>query len=494
MTDFTASFGKPFAQQIAAWRIRLANQVTTPTWDAMMHSAHDRAFTVAGAMKAELLADLAEAVDKAIVNGGTLESFRKDFRAIVEKNGWHGWAGEGSKKGEAWRTKVIYKTNLATSYAAGRLAQLREAGFTFFVYRHGGSVEPRIQHLGWDGLVLKADHPFWATHAPPNGWGCSCYITGARSREGARRVGGKPDKQLDDGWQAIDPKTGVPVGIDKGWAYAPGGTVSDDIIAAVKAKLDRLPEGIARDLQRDLERPGSAAATGASALLSWRDWPTVKTLGDVIRAALASGVAKQVVVRRSFPVEGVRQYLNTAAEITQRFALPSLEVFASADDLPFKVRNMKRAAAFYVSQRRSMGVKLLGVTPAKAKAAFDVDPGPEAIARWKSMLAAAAPDVRALAERMSSRRWSVVRDVRGVASHEYGHHLHYSNRSEIDALIRENRMLEDGWPLLISTYSGVNREEFIAESFALYLTGDEDQFFRIHPALLAWLRRREGKS
>lgn len=269
MTDFTATFGKPFSYQLAAWRIRLANQVPTATWDAMWHGAHDRAFTVAGALKAELLDDLAKAVDKAITNGGTLETFRKDFREIVERQGWHGWAGEGTKKGEAWRTKVIYKTNLATSYAAGRLAQLREGGFAFFVYRHGGSVEPRVQHLAWDGLVLEADHPFWATHAPPNGWGCSCYITGARSREGAKRVGGQPGKQLGDGWQALDPKTGAPKGIDRGWAYAPGATVSDDIIAAVEAKRLQLPPPLADALAAELEaRRLSAEETAMQKLMA----------------------------------------------------------------------------------------------------------------------------------------------------------------------------------------------------------------------------------
>jgi hypothetical protein len=267
MTDFTATFDKPFAQQLAAWRIRLANQVPTATWQDLWQSQHDRAFVVAGAMKAELLADLAAAVDKAITNGGTLQSFRKDFREIVEKNGWHGWAGEGSKKGEAWRTKVIYKTNLATSYAAGRLAQLREGGFAFYVYRHGGSVEPRVQHLGWDGLILEADHPFWATHAPPNGWGCSCYVTGARSREGAKRVGGKPGKALEDGWQAIDPRTGAPVGIDKGWAYAPGASVSDDIIASIEAKRAQLPTSLADALAVELEARRVAAEEAAMEVL-----------------------------------------------------------------------------------------------------------------------------------------------------------------------------------------------------------------------------------
>lgn len=252
MADLTAIFGKPFAFQLAAWRIRLGNQITTATWKDLWQSSHDRAFTVAGAMKAELLADLATAVDKAITTGGTLETFRSEFRQIVERHGWHGWAGEGTRKGEAWRTKVIYKTNLATSYAAGRLAQLRDGGFTHFVYNHGNSLEPRVQHLAWDGLVLEADHPFWATHAPPNGWGCSCYLTGARSHEGAKRVGGKPGKQLEDGWQVIDPRTGAPKGIDKGWAYAPGETVTDTVTEAARARMAKLPDALAEALAAEI--------------------------------------------------------------------------------------------------------------------------------------------------------------------------------------------------------------------------------------------------
>lgn len=139
---------------------------------------------VAGATKAELLADLAKAVDKAIAEGRSLEEFRSDFRSIVEKNGWHGWTGEGTKKGKAWRTRVIYRTNMATTYAAGRRAQLLAGNFAFWVYRHGGSREPRILHLGWNGLALPPDHEFWATHSPPNGWGCSCYVVGARTAAG----------------------------------------------------------------------------------------------------------------------------------------------------------------------------------------------------------------------------------------------------------------------------------------------------------------------
>ncbi|PWE29973.1 virion morphogenesis protein [Maritimibacter sp. 55A14] len=238
---------QPFRDQIAAFRLRLGNLVPTRRWDEISGAAHDRAFMVAGATKADLLADLAEAVEKSISQGTGLEEFRRDFREIVTRRGWHGWTGEGTKAGEAWRTRVIYRTNAATTYAAGRHAQLTEGGFAWWVYRHGGSLEPRIIHLGWDGLVLAPDHRFWASHYPPNGWGCSCFVIGARSLAGARRVGGDPGKPLPPGWDATDPRTGAPPGIDRGWDHAPGASATRAILA-LRDKLDFLPERPSIDL------------------------------------------------------------------------------------------------------------------------------------------------------------------------------------------------------------------------------------------------------
>jgi hypothetical protein len=246
--DLSASFAKPFDLQIAALRLRLANQVGTAAWDDLIKSQHDRAFVVAGAMKADLLADLGKAVEKAIGEHRSIEQFRADFRQIVTDRGWHGWTGEGTAKGEAWRAKVIYRTNMRTSYAAGRMAQLAKGKFKFWVYRHGGSLEPRLQHLAWDGVALPPDHPFWATHAPPNGWGCTCEVFGTNSAAGIRRVGGDPDKQLPPGWDATDAKTGEPVGIDKGWGYAPGASVLEKLQAFVAQKAEVAPSPVAADL------------------------------------------------------------------------------------------------------------------------------------------------------------------------------------------------------------------------------------------------------
>ncbi|MFN4089978.1 MAG: phage minor head protein [Alphaproteobacteria bacterium] len=302
---------RPFAEQVAAFRARLGELRGTARWDDLRGAEHDRAFMVAGAMKAELLADLALALDRAIAGGATLEDFRRDFREIVARHGWHGWTGEGTAKGEAWRTRVIWQTNMRTSYAAGRMAQLAEGNFAFWIYRHGGSAEPRPQHLAWDGLMLPPDHPFWQTHAPPNGWGCSCYITAARSEAMARRMGGDPEVRLDPGWNRPDPRTGVPPGIDRGWAHAPGATATETV-RVLRGKLEQLPERPAIDLIQDW--------LGSSLFEAWMrrpegTWPLARLpeadaglIGARTRVAVMSAetMGKQL---RAHPELGPRDYM-----------------------------------------------------------------------------------------------------------------------------------------------------------------------------------------
>lgn len=270
---------RPFAEQVAFFRSKLGNLVPTQAWDDLSKSEHDRAFMVAGAAKADLLADLAAAVDRGITEGVGIGEFRKDFAEIVKKHGWD-FNGEFN-----WRTRVILRTNAATSYAAGRLAQLREAGFSHWMYKHGGSADPRPQHLAWDGLVLPADHPFWSTHSPPNGWGCSCRIVGLRRPEDAKRLGGDPDKTLPEGWDTVVAKTGEPAGIDRGWGYQPGATVVDDV-RQMAAKTQQWEYSLAKSYMQGVpESVRDALAT------AYRELPSV---ADDVRRYAKSVLAKKV--------------------------------------------------------------------------------------------------------------------------------------------------------------------------------------------------------
>jgi hypothetical protein len=218
--------GLPFDQQIAFFRRKL--NLPTESWTDIFNGQHSRAFVIAGATRDELLADFRAAVDKVIAQGVTLEQFRKDFDQIVAK---HGWAYNGSRN---WRSRVIYDTNLRTSYMAGRWqqAQAIKRRRPYWRYRHNDAavIHPRPLHKAWSGTVLSADDPWWSTHFPPNGWGCKCYFD--TLSEGDLTALGKsgPDPAPAVEWRTVtvgkngpNPRTvEVPAGIDPGFGYNVG--------------------------------------------------------------------------------------------------------------------------------------------------------------------------------------------------------------------------------------------------------------------------------
>ncbi|MCA0339942.1 MAG: head morphogenesis protein, partial [Proteobacteria bacterium] len=225
-------FGVPFQEAIDFFRQKL--NLPSKTWRDIEGRSHDRAFVVAGAMKDALLSDLRAEIDKAVAGKTTLEEFRKNFDAIVARHGWTGWTGEGSEAGRAWRTRVIYETNLKTAYAAGRYAQMTDPDivkvYKWWRYRHAFYRQPeraRPEHRDiWNGTVLRFDDPWWDTHYPPNGWNCSCGVETLSDRE-LKAEGIEPDEAPPITTRTvIDPKTGekvqVPNGIDFGWDHAPG--------------------------------------------------------------------------------------------------------------------------------------------------------------------------------------------------------------------------------------------------------------------------------
>lgn len=248
----TAAFNLPFAEQADFFRGKL--KLPTERWDDIKKSAHDRAFIVAGAQKADLLHDLQQAVQKAIDRGSGLEDFRKAFREIVQKHGWHGWTGEGTAAGEAWRTRVIFETNLLSSHAAGRYRQLTDpellAQCPYWRYVHADFVtHPRVHHKAWGDarLTLRHDHPFWKTHYPPNGWGCRCRVVTVHA------PGEGDATEAPEGWDAINPKTGAPFGIDKGWDYAPGASVAATFREIIDQKLINLEAPIGAAMWEQLK-------------------------------------------------------------------------------------------------------------------------------------------------------------------------------------------------------------------------------------------------
>lgn len=190
---------------------------------------HARAFVVAGATKDELLKDLQAAIQKAMDEGTGLAQFRKDFAAIVERHGWTNYTGSDSRKGRAWRTKVIFETNLSTARAAGRWEQIQRQKKRRPWLRYVAILDNHVRpdHRRWHGTVLPVDDDWWRVHYPPNGWNCRCTVQSLSERQlvdfGYEPSKAPPREDLvrrkvpfGDGHIALDR------GIDPGFAYNVG--------------------------------------------------------------------------------------------------------------------------------------------------------------------------------------------------------------------------------------------------------------------------------
>lgn len=251
----TNAFNQPFTEQVDFFRKKI--NLPSDRWDDIKKSAHDRGFIVAGANKADLLQDLRDTIDKCISEGKSLGWYQKHFDEIVKKYGWTGWTGEGSKAGQDWRTTITYQTNMSASYNAGRWTQLHDPDLVkirpYLTYHHADGVRhPRPLHQSWNGFTAPRDHRFFLTHSPQNGWRCHCYLTASSEADyaAAKELG---KHEPPDGWDAIDPKTGEPVGIDKGFGYAPGANANRPLKHFIDQKLINLDAPIGASMWQSVK-------------------------------------------------------------------------------------------------------------------------------------------------------------------------------------------------------------------------------------------------
>jgi uncharacterized protein with gpF-like domain len=237
----------PFREQLRFLRGKINKP--TKSWRDVMRDEHDHAFMVAGAMKADLLQDLRNAVEQAIAEGKGLEWFQKNFEEIVSK---HGWVHYGTP---SWRARVIWETNYLTSYSAGRYAQMTEPSFLkampYWMWRHGDSVHPRPQHLAWDGMVLAASDTFWSDHYPPCGWGCKCTVFAMDANDLAEK-GLKVLDKAPNPLMPTRPGEAMP-GVDIGFDYTPGKTSVERMRPVIKEKMRGYSKPISDSLRKEIQ-------------------------------------------------------------------------------------------------------------------------------------------------------------------------------------------------------------------------------------------------
>lgn len=438
-----AQYGSlPFEQAISFFRNKL--NVPTERWNDLWKSNHNSGFMIAGALKDDLLNDFRQAVDSAIAEGKSLSWFKKQFSDIKKQ---HGWSHTGS---EAWRSKVIYDTNMRQSYNAGRFEQLQN--FEFWQYQHGDSRQPRALHLSWHNLVLPKTDPWWQTHFPSNGWGCKCSVRGRTKKNLERKgivVGTAPQNGT---WEWTDKATGelhkIPKGIDPGFDYAPkksAVTAQRKQIATQKAKTVQPEQRIAPTAFSSV--PGANVHSLNAALTKFAPTKQFNQLGQF----LTKHDIKTLFLKQTEMGSGTK----AAAAI-----LPQIEPYLNLGRYTlayYSTRKASRTNGFTWQSQNHVVVKV------KASTRFNK-------VNYEDLAEAVESAILLMQE--GNKQWSLSHIVRVASSskehggalvtwlHEIGHQVHFKAGTPKSPF---------GVDQAITQYSLTNDKEWHAEHFALWI-------------------------
>ncbi len=226
------------------------------TWDwyEMWQDAHKKAFTVAKAMREDILKDIRTSVEKALEQGKTFNDFKKELKPTLQKKGWWGemivvdkeGVAEKVQLGSNYRLKTIYRVNMQTAYQTGRYKTQYDNvdNRPYWEYVAVMDSATRPEHAMLNGLVFRYDDPFWQSFYPPNGWNCRCRVNalsnynvnkkqirpsqshGAISEE--YRLVSKKSGEYKPVTVYTDPLTGHKVAPDVGWSHNPASGLVED--------------------------------------------------------------------------------------------------------------------------------------------------------------------------------------------------------------------------------------------------------------------------
>lgn len=209
-------------------------------WYEVWEEAHAKAFTVAKAMKLDILQDIRSALDKALADGTTLDTFKKELQPILERKGWWGKEEDGPQLGSAYRLETIFRTNIQSAYSAGRYKTQIENADDRPYWRYVAVMDSRTRpaHSALNGKTFRFDDPFWNTHYPPLGFRCRCRVREydrqeikdrnitVESGKGNMVWEDRPLSMKSDETRPVagykDPKTGKTTFTDMGFSTNPG--------------------------------------------------------------------------------------------------------------------------------------------------------------------------------------------------------------------------------------------------------------------------------
>lgn len=250
------NFGRQFMELKALFKLTPAaaikyfkgkNNKLSWDWYDLWQNAHRKSFTVAKAMREDILKDIRSSLDKALEEGKTFQDFQKELKPTLQKKGWWGEQFIGDSEGNIekvqlgsmYRLKTIYSVNMQTAYQTGRYKTQIENKDNRPYWQYVAVLDQRTrpEHAQLHDLVFPCDDPFWSSFYPPNGWRCRCRVRALSDYniKDRKLFVDKSQGRLTEEQHLVskksgeykpvtvynDPLTGRKIAPDVGWSYNP---------------------------------------------------------------------------------------------------------------------------------------------------------------------------------------------------------------------------------------------------------------------------------
>lgn len=261
-------------------------------WNDLWQNAHNNSFTVAKAMKLDILQAIKDEVDKIFTQGITFEQFKKNLEPVLKRLGWWGKVKASDvpgfdpssgidpdkivQLGSPQRLKTIYRVNSSVAYNANRYkSQLANyESRPYWLYVQLDRATKRKSHEPFHNKVFMYNDPIWDTIYPPNGWNCFEKNTQVATI---------------NGWQDIQ-------SVYKGDIVLGGSGKYRLVNSVSKRKFDG-------NLIRFSTKDGSASSTPNHRILTLRGWIRAENLkvGDVIVQITEASLVNKIIGNVNHP-------------------------------------------------------------------------------------------------------------------------------------------------------------------------------------------------
>ena len=181
-----------FKEAVAWWRARVP--VTDEEFQQLTEDLQPLAFRVSAATEADMVTQVYQAIDSAIANGDSFETFKEN---ITDQLG-ESWADDAPS------LETTFRTNVMSAYSAGRyeIASDPDVRETHPMSRYDVIEDDRTCDIcaPLDGVIRPAEE--WTGKIPPLHYNCRCILTPLTDDDAQKEgmASSIPDTDVDEGF------------------------------------------------------------------------------------------------------------------------------------------------------------------------------------------------------------------------------------------------------------------------------------------------------